>query len=227
MYFNYLEIKCNDENILNQIKQILLDEDDYGRKFFTMKKLLPLAEEKNNNVYHTFEEGLFSDKSATQTKQDSNEYVLKHYDLTWCMTNYGISQEVISDYILEENGQLLILYHSMFSASLSWYKVLADYFKSFITLNGNQKISFDHKYYCMEDCLSSHYFWNESGGKMGSSYYGLYDFASKHHAGLMNYLKVQDGQYKSEKDKILKQAGIEKDNPNDNQEKNNSMKNNL
>ena len=66
MITNVLKIKCSGSKVLNQIKDILIEKDDCGRKIFTMKKLLPLVEEN-------------------YTTNDYNKY-----DFTWCVFNHGV-----------------------------------------------------------------------------------------------------------------------------------------
>ena len=50
MIFNRLTIKCENPIKLAQIRELLVEEDEYQREIFTMKKLLPVAEKKSISV---------------------------------------------------------------------------------------------------------------------------------------------------------------------------------
>lgn len=177
MVANTLKIKCGNHNILTQIKEILLTEDDFGRKIFTMQKLLPLVEEN----YTTDE--------------------LSKYDLGWNMANHGIVLDIISDLVLEENDQLIIHYHSLSIDNYTWFTVLGNYLKSLLPKSEDVEIppaTFEHTYYELDRGFSGHYYWD--GTNKGKPYScGLIDFAAKHHPGLLYYLKIQHDNYSSAK----------------------------
>ncbi len=173
MIANTLKIKCTNHNILSQVKDILLTEDDYGRRIFTMQKLLPLVEEN-----YTTEE-------------------LRKYGDDWNMANYSIVLDIISDLILEENNQLIIHYHSLSIVNLTWLRVLGAYIKSLLPSSKDEVVSpatFEHTFYDLDFCFGSCFYWD--GKNEGKPYScGLIDFATKHHPGLLHYLKIQHDAY--------------------------------
>jgi len=181
MIFNRLTIKCENPIKLAQIRELLVEEDEYKREIFTMKKLLPLAEEK------------------------SNYKRLPEYNFTWNRNNHGITQDVISELILDEPGKISFFYHSNELVHGTWITVLGDFLDAIISQSEAEertRCSLDLTFYDMKLGLGRHFYWDGSTKGDDAINYGLIGFAAEHHPGLLAYLKIQDDEYTQEKQKV-------------------------
>lgn len=182
MIFNKLIIKSENPVKLAQIRELLVEEDEYQREIFTMKKLLPLAEEK------------------------SNYKRLSEYNFKWNVNNYGITQDVISELILDEPGKISFFYHSNHLVHSEWIQVLGHFIEAMPQMKENGKIMFtlETSSYDLNRGFGEHYYWD---GTVKGGISQLLSFAANHHPGLLNYLKIQDDMYAQEKQDI--QASID------------------
>lgn len=177
MIFNRLTIKCENPIKLAQIRELLVEEDEYQREIFTMKKLLPLAEEK------------------------SNYKRLPEYNFTWNRNNHGITQDVISELILDEPGKISFFYHSNELVHDTWMKLLGKFIEAILLPNEEEertRFSLELKSYDLNRGHGGHYYWDGSTKGDDAINYGLISFAAEHHPGLLAYLKIQDEEYTKE-----------------------------
>jgi hypothetical protein len=182
MIFNRLTIKCENPIKLAQIRELLVEEDEYQREIFTMKKLLPLAEKISNY------------------KRPSE------YDSTWNRNNHGIVQNVISELIHDKSGEISFYYHSNYWIHFSWITVLGGFLNSIIPPSEEDEktgFSLELMTYDLNGDHGKHFYWDGmEQDKTSPINYGLLDLAVKHHPGLLNYLKIQDEEYTKEKQDV-------------------------
>lgn len=168
MIFNRLTIKCENPIKLAQIRELLVEKDEYQREIFTMKKLLPLAEEK------------------------SNYKRLSEYNFTWNRNNHGIIQDVISELILDEPGKISFYYHSNHMFHDTWMKILEQFIEAILLPTEEEertRFSLELNSYDLNRGYGGHYYCNGSEkDEIPIPNYGLIGFAAEHHPGLLAYL---------------------------------------
>jgi len=197
---NELKIKCEDPDYYKILRSLLVAKDEYGSEYLTMKNFIPMPEGYDLNTGYT-----------------------KHGE-DWCWEQWGTKADVISDFIHEEDNQLWALYHTISNPNDKWIKTLTMHLSHEFNVFSDQElplISIEHKYYDLDRKEGGYFYWDT---RYYGNYhrYGILEFASKYHPGLVNYFIDQERFQEDEKDSFYADP---QHNPNQIEE--NTVKNNI
>ena len=142
--YNFLTIKCDDINLINKIKKLILSKDDQNRLTFTMGKMLPMPEG-------------FSDTIGWND-----------FGFDWTHAVWGATW-VENSYISESGYSISINYDTPWVPNLFWVEALCRYIdyvsREFVCdKEVRENISITHTYYPEYEGLGTKMEWKPDIG---------------------------------------------------------------
>ncbi len=119
---NKLSIKCQNPDILERIKKMIIRNDKNNDQEFTMEILLPRSM-------------VFADAET--------------YDLNWNFAVWGTKRDVYDYSIVESDDSITLYYNTAWNPNRDWVKVLCDYIDHVVGYEWGRKIkklSVEHRY---------------------------------------------------------------------------------
>jgi hypothetical protein len=119
---NKLTIKCQDPDIMERIKKLMLRTNDNKNHKFTMEILLPRSM-------------AFADE--------------EYYDLYWNRAIWGTKRDVYNYEIIDSGYTMIILYDTAWSPNCKWVEAICSYLDYFLYFHQNKdkcNLEIEHRY---------------------------------------------------------------------------------